>query len=131
MNAAETDVHWSPGTAALRGPPRHITGPTIVIWYQPGCAVCRFSESLFQALERNASGFTVVRCEVTKDVIRRYPHVDSLPMYDFVWPAHRAPPTKTGGTSTDAYGPDVTVETVRHNDLDRIQTLLLPRGIPW
>lgn len=100
--------------------PLPVRTPTVIVWSSNQCAACRSSAPTFRALERNASGWTVVHIEATADVLRRYPgHLISLPTYDFLFPepgmhAH-----------TNALGiPDVRLRTVRINSPEVLRSIV-------
>lgn len=84
-----------------------IDRPRIFIWYQKDCISCQNSRPVFEALPRAAMGYTVQQVEATTDMVKRFPHVLVVPLYDIVQP-------ETGSNSP--YGPNTRLRTIR-NDL--------------
>lgn len=86
--------------------------PRLIIWFQPRCVACQNSEEkVFPALidAATARGFTVHKQEATPEMVKRFPHVLMVPMYDVVTPS-----PSEGDCSV--YGPNTVLRTLR-NDL--------------
>lgn len=93
-------------------PPYPVRHKTLIIWYRKECAACQFNEPLFRRLEKNSSGFRVMRVQASDRRLQtaRYKGcVLVVPQYDLVWYG-------SGGGGTVAYGPGTTVLSVPNTD---------------
>ena len=94
--------------------PADFSSARLIIWHQPQCIACRNSEDVFRGLgdAARARGLSVHKVEATPELIRRFPHVTVVPLYDLVSPG--AP------DSCSPYGPGTTLRTIR-NDLGALR----------
>lgn len=93
----------------------------VIMWYQPTCVACQNSEPVFQALANRAAaggGFTVHRVEATPELLKAFPHVTVVPLYD-----HVTPTSEAGACSP--YGPGTHLRSIR-NDLGALQDAFGP-----
>lgn len=102
--------------SGLEGVP-DFTKPRLIVWYQSHCIACQNSEEkVFPAITRAAQerGFTVHKQEATPEMLKRFPHVTMVPLYDIVLPSDDP-------QACSAYGPRTTVRSIR-NDLRALKT---------
>ena len=60
---------------------------TIIIWYTDDCQVCKDNKTnFFRRLEYNTVNYPVIRVKASAEKISRFRHVQSVPLYDIVYP---------------------------------------------
>jgi hypothetical protein len=130
-----TGDHWHPGRypscPARIGPPRPgdaASAPdaddatvdvpatfarrTLIIWYLPTCAACNHAKGFMRRLEESPNDFAIVRVQATRGRLERFPHVQTLPLFDLVFP-------EPGAASP--YGPGTSLVTVRNYERRRLR----------
>lgn len=90
----------------------------VIIWYQKDCVACQNNSKVFDAVAKagitSNPPFTVHLKEATPDMIKRFPHIFVVPMFDVVEPAISGTPV--GGP----YG-DGTILTTIRNDINALR----------
>jgi hypothetical protein len=123
--------HWHPGKTPCVPPvtqrlvsedadgvPLPIRRPTLIIWHMRTCVACRNAAGFFRKLEEEAGDFQVLRIEANREYIQRYPHIQTLPLFDVIRPAP--------GTSSP-YGADTQLLTVRNHERHLLRSVF-PRA---